>query len=227
MRRHGFLLGVVACAILLTMACATDDYEKGDGEYSYLRADFVEAHSGAAKRVVYATTDEGDSLVFRDGADCEWTTTPDSVYRALLYSDRHGEAAPYAHFVSMSSVLVLHIPEKKRDKVCTDPLTMESAWISANGRYLNLGLYVKTGVDGDGLVEKHQLLGVERDSVVVHDDGHKELYLILYHDQGGVPEYYSTHVYASIPITHLNKGDVINLDVHTYDGVVSRSFEKK
>ena len=127
---------------------------------------------------------------------------------------------------SVLQVLVLPIPQKKREKVCVDPLTMESAWMSANGRYLNLGLYVKTGVEGDSVVAKHQLLGVNCDTTVVHDDGSRELHLVLYHDQAGVPEYYSSCVYASIPISHLRKGDVVHLDVHTYNGLVSRSFVK-
>ena len=176
--------------------------------------------------MTYAITDEGDSLVFRNDAACDWATTPDSVYRGMLYSARNGEVAPYTHFVSMSQVLVLRIPEKRREKVCTDPLTMESAWVSANGKYLNLGLYVKTGVEGNAVVAKHQLLGVDCDSVVVHDDGTQELYLLLYHDQAGVPEYYSSSAYASIPISHLRKGDVVHLDVNTYDGMVRRSFVK-
>jgi hypothetical protein len=226
MIRHLFSLLALGSVLLFSTACTTEDYESGNGENSFLRADFVEARSGEAKRVNYAITDEGDSLVFRGGASCEWTTTPDSVYRALLYSARDNETAPYTRFVSMSQVLVLPIPQKKREKVCVDPLTMESAWMSANGRYLNLGLYVKTGVEGDSVVAKHQLLGVNCDTTVVHDDGSRELHLVLYHDQAGVPEYYSSCVYASIPISPLRKGDVVHLDVHTYNGLVSRSFVK-
>ena len=41
-----------------------------------------------------------------------------------------------------------------------------------------------------------------------------------------MPEYYTTNVYASIPIGQLAKGDVIKLDVQTYNGQVSRTFIK-
>lgn len=223
--RSALPLLVVVMGLWLFAACTTEEYESGDGKYSYLRTDFVEAHSGEAKKVVYATTDEGDSLVFRGGADCSWTTTPDSIYRGLLYSARDGETAPYTHFVSMSPVLVLNVPEKKREKLVTDPLTLESAWVSANGKYLNLGLCVKTGADESDEKKTH-LLGVDRDTLFQHVDGRHELHLILYHDQGGVPEYYTTNVYASIPIGQLAKGDVIKLDVQTYNGQVSRTFIK-
>ena len=168
--RSSLPLHVVVMGLWLFAACTTEEYESGAGEYSYLRADFVEAHSGEAKKVVYATTDEGDSLVFRGGADCSWTTTPDSIYRGLLYSARDGETAPYTHFVSMSPVLVLNVPEKKREKLVTDPLTLESAWVSANGKYLNLGLCVKTGADESDEKKTH-LLGVDRDTLFQHVDG--------------------------------------------------------
>ena len=221
-----FLFAGMAVALWLTAACETDDYETGDGKYSYLRADFVEARSGEAKKVVSAVTDEGDSLVFRDGADCSWLTTPDSVYRGLLYSARGDEKAPYTQFVALSQVLVLRVPEKRIEKPVTDPLTLESAWVSANGKYLNLGLVVKTGVDADADTQKSQRLGVGCDTLVTHADGHRELHLILYHDQAGVPEYYSSNVYASIPIGALSKGDVVTLDVQTYKGPLSRTFVK-
>lgn len=221
-----FSLLVLTVALVLFAACTTEEYESGDGKNSYQRADFVEAHSGEAGRLVYAITDEGDSLVFKGGAECKWATTPDSVYRGLLYSARNGETVPYTKFVSLSQVLVLNIPEKKSEKMLTDPLTLESAWVSDNGKYLNLGIVVKTGVDGSGEAKKTQRLGVERDTFLYHKDGRREIHLILYHDQAGVPEYYSSSVYASIPIGELLKGDVIQLDVNTYGGWVSRLFVK-
>ncbi len=225
--RNPLLVTLAASCVLLIAACTTESYETGDGKYSYLRADFVDAHSGEAKKVMSARTDDGDSLVFRGGATCEWVTTPDSVYRGLLYSSRNGDTeAPYADFLSMSQVMVLRMPEKKPAEMYTDPLTLESAWVGANGKYLNLGLYVKTGVPADTEKKLKQVLGVSCDTIVTHDDGHREFHLILYHDQHGVPEYYSSCIYASIPIGHLRAGDIVNLDVNTYEGLVRHSFVK-
>ena len=67
MKRHLFSLLALGSILLFSMACTTEDYESGNGDNSFLRADFVEARSGEAKRVNYAITDEGDSLVFRGG----------------------------------------------------------------------------------------------------------------------------------------------------------------
>ena len=48
-------------ALLLLVSCTQDNYDKGEGEYSLMRADFVEAHVGSDKRVDYVVTDDGDS----------------------------------------------------------------------------------------------------------------------------------------------------------------------
>ena len=43
---------MVLMALVLTcllMACEVDDYETGDGEYSFMRADFANVHTGEAK----------------------------------------------------------------------------------------------------------------------------------------------------------------------------------
>ena len=46
-----FLLAAVLAA------CQVDSYDSGDGEYSLLTADFVEAHTSQASAVDYAVTD--------------------------------------------------------------------------------------------------------------------------------------------------------------------------
>ena len=87
MRNHRHIL---FCAFFLLTAfiilsCETVDYETGDGDLSYLRADFANIHTSEAKKVDYFCTDNGDSLLVRPNYDCEWATTADSIYRALLY----------------------------------------------------------------------------------------------------------------------------------------------
>ena len=69
----------------LLSSCTEDNEDKGDGEYSYLRADFVEAHVGEDKRVDYVLTDDGDSLRTNPPFSVSWITTADTVYRAIFY----------------------------------------------------------------------------------------------------------------------------------------------
>ena len=54
----------VVMAVLLLMACTSNDYDTGDGKMSHYRADFVDAYTNSNAAFVKAMTDDGDSLVF-------------------------------------------------------------------------------------------------------------------------------------------------------------------
>ena len=41
---------------------------------------------------------------------------------------------------------------------------------------------------------------------------------MLYHDQGGVPEYYTVQQYVSIPSPLLKDADTVELTLNTYNG---------
>ena len=226
---HRGALHAVAAALLTTfamVACTMDEYETGDGKYSYLRADFATVRTAESKTIVTATTDEGEALVITPSLTCEWATTPDSTYRALLYYSRVPDALPQVEAFSAMRVLVLQpiskASVKQPGKLPADPLVMESAWIGNDGRYLNLGLYVKTGKEGEG--DKQQSIGVVCDTIVALDNGTREHRLHLIHHQNGVPEYYSSRVYASIPLDSISRGDAVTLEVNTYEGVRRSSF---
>ena len=97
----------------------------------------------------------------------------------------------------------------------TDPVRVESMWIGKSKKYLNVGLYLMMGTtEADSL---KQVLGCRRDALITNVDGTRTLRLTFYHDQGGVPEYYSQRVYLSIPIQGV-KADSIWFTVNTYDG---------
>lgn len=220
--RSGLFLMAWCCLMAMT-ACESEDYETGDDEYSYMRADFVEARSAEAKSLARAITDDGDSLVFDDHLACSWATTADSTYRALLYYHIDKEGSNHVKGISAKQVLVLRLPAKKTKSTPTDPLAFESAWMSANGKYVNLGLNVKIGKTGEE--DKKQALGVVRDTIVALDDGRREHRLRLLHDQNDVPQNYSSKVYVSIPMDGFDPGDLILIDINTYDGLLTRTFE--
>lgn len=221
---RGVAMTLAMLALLLLGACESENYETGDGKYSYLRADFVEAHAKDAKFFDMAVTDDGDELVFQEPLSCSWATTPDSIYRALIYYNVGKKNDPKNVVgLSASQVLVLRLPQKQPEKTSCDPLKVESAWLSANGKYLNLGLYVMLGKTEEE--DRKQSLGIVRDTIVDLDNGTKLHQLRLLHSQNGVPENYSTKIYASIPLDYFSQGDIVRLDINTYDGPLNKTFQ--
>ena len=228
MRKVGRIFGFWASIMMLlaTASCSMDDYETGDGDYSYLCAEFADARSGEGGMMKYAVTDGGDSLVFQPVFACKWMSKPDTTYRALVYYSRKEAALPVVECVAAHQVLVMRVLPDTARKInnVTDPVVFESAWVGDDSRYLNLGLFVKIGKDDDQ--NRKQLLGIACDSIKEHPDGSKMHFLRLLHDQNGVPENYSTRLYASIPLEDVAKGDEVQLRANTYNGEVIRTFVK-
>lgn len=196
--------------VFAAVACTQDAYEKGEGAYSEMTAQLADAHVNSDKRVDYVDTDEGEHLMLSQSASASFITKADTTYRVSFYYKMvEGKAEP----LSMGRVTVFSPQVIKAMK--TDPVRMESMWIGRSKKYLNMSFYVMTGTTGDDDVR--QTLGCRRDGVTKNADGTQTLRLTLYHDQGGVPEYYSQRVYVSIPIQGI-KVDSISLQVNTYGG---------
>ena len=199
---------------MVTVACSNDTYETGDGEYSYMRADFCEMHTTSAKTFSWAVSDDLDTLHFVKNVSAEWALKADSAYRALLYYNISGDKVTP---VSISRILVPRIVDiKDTAKYKTDPLTFESSWLSRGGHYLNLGLYIKIGkTDTSTQLQK---IGVRRFSTQKINGKYSAMSLLLTHDQNNVPEYYSQRCYVSIPLDSLSSDAVIDITINTYDG---------
>ena len=207
--------------LLLLSSCETDYYDKGDGEYSQMRADFVEAHADGARQLDYFVTDDGDSLRLTQPIAAKWVGTADSVYRALVYYNKVD--GTLAQPLSSSQVPVPRVKPTAEFEggVKTDPVKFESAWLSRNKKYLNFGLALKTGsTDDDSAVHR---LGMACDTIVQHADGTRTYHLRLYHDQGGRPEYYSQRTFFSIALGDYD-ADTMCVSIQTYDGLVTRVF---
>lgn len=86
---------------------------------------------------------------------------------------------------------------------------------------MRLGL--KTGkASGD---DQRQSIGLALDSTVT-SDGSTTYCLRFLHSQGGVPEYYTTDAYVSIPIKQMTTGSKVRLSLNTYNGWVTREFTR-
>ena len=211
--------GILAFALLLVLvACTVGNYDTGDGTYSYLKAEMVDMHTVAANQVGSAQTDGGETLTFNPPYLCSWATTPDSTYRAMLYYNAfQNNAKP----VSALNVYVLW-PSRNAKVVAVDPVKMESMWLSENKKYINVRLGVLTGKSDDANA-KHNI-GVVQQKVVFNDQGQRKVYLQFSHNQNQIPEYYTTILYVSIPVSLYLPGDSISLSVNTYNGMVEQSF---
>lgn len=206
---------IFVTALLMLSACKNDSYESGDGQYSYLQADFVEANTSASKELVSARTDDGDMLLFSPHVFKEWASTPDSVYRSLLYYNKvNDDRTTEVYSIVQIPVVKIH-KLKGTDEISTDPLFLKSAWISKNRKYLNLYFGIKTGVeDGNDNI---QTLSVVYDPDVDNSNDSRNPYIKVVHKQNGVPEYYTSYGYISVPLNDFVLGTTIHLSVNTYD----------
>lgn len=210
--------GLLAMATVLLAACATDSYDSGTGKFSLTQADFVEAHTTSDNAVDYVLTDNGEKLTLTQRKTAAWIDTADTLYRAILYynkvSNTEAEPVSLSRLPVLSPVIADSIGERH-----TDPVKFESMWISNNGRYINIGFYMKNGTT-DAEPGQHtvgMMYEGERDNA----DGTRTVRLRLYHDQGDVPEYYSSKYYVSIACSGID-ADSVSIAINTYDGPIER-----
>ena len=163
-------------------------------------------------------------MFFSPQAEAKWAGTADSVYRALVYYDTRDLDTTNLSGKTVVPLSAIRVPvlmpkdiTEFEGEVKTDPLTLESSWVSANGKYLNLGLVYKTGKADDE--EAVQTIALLKESE--HED---TVTLRLFHDQGGVPEYYSSRVYTSVPLDGELAGKTICLRINTYKGEVEKTY---
>ena len=207
-------------ATLAAVACEQDVYDKGDTEYSYMRADFVEAVVGSDKQVSYVLTDDDERLPLTAAYTAKWIERPDTVYRAVLYYNYTDQKAEVLNLARVSTVTI-RPAEQIKGTVHTDPLGLEAVWLSGNKRYLNMSVVIKTGsVSEDAEI---QTLGMIGDAITADENNVRTCQLRLVHSQGDVPQYYSQRLYFSVPLSGL-EADSLQLSVNTYDGIVTKGF---
>lgn len=211
-----YKIWMYAILLLLLASCESDSYDKGEGELSLATAEFVEAHANGNKQMDYVITDNDERLTVSSQPSVKWMTTPDSLYRALLYYNNVGEGI--IEPLSITQVPTLSIyPDWMIQDIKTDPVTFESIWQSANGKYLNMAFYLKIGEVGKD-AELHTI-SIIQDTIIQNADGTATSFMFLYHDQGDMPEHYSSKCYISIPRDSI-KADSVCMGINTYKGVL-------
>lgn len=204
----------------LLSSCETDSYEKGEGDYSLMLADFCEFSVNTQKQGVSFVTDDGDSYELVPPYTASWIATADTTYRTIIYYNK--VAAAQAEIVSIGTVATLEpIEHWRMEEQPQDPIDLESAWLSRSGKYLNLGLLMKTGRISDE--ELPHTIALAQDTIYTRPDGkHTAVYRFL-HSQNGLPEYYTNRRYVSI-LLPIEKPDTILFSLQTYEGNVERIF---
>ena len=202
---------------LITSSCTQDAYEKGEGELSTVVAEMADGYTSSDKKVTRFITDDGEQFTVSNPFSSEMMPKADTVYRAIFYYAKDGEKAEVK---GLNKVAVFS--PHQIDSMKTDPVKFESAWMGKSKKYLNLSIYLMQGYTTDK--ETVHKIGCRRDTLYQNADSTKTLHLTFYHDQAGVPEYYSQRVYISIPLPTTGV-DTVWMDVNTYDGLVRKRFK--
>ena len=209
--RHLIIYIVAIMAIFCS--CEQDSYDKGEGTYSNMTADFVDAHVNSEKKIDYAITDNGDSLVISTPIEVSWTKTADSTYRAILYYNKMANNT--AKIMGISQMNQLRVTSRDSIKVMkTDPIGLESSWASNSKRYINFAFTLKVGtVNENSALHRITLVA---DSITLHKSLNT-LHMTLFHDKGDIPEYYTEKYYFSLPVSIFNTvvADSVNIRINT------------
>ena len=227
MRRFLRIIAIITIhysLLAMISSCSQDAYDKGEGRYSLMRGDFAEANVNSSREVTSITTDDGETLPLKSLHTAKWISRPDTVYRCMLYYNKvkADDGKMVAEVISMGKVNCSQIiPLPANDQYKDDPVKFESLWKSKSGKYLNLHLQLKTGQTEDSTAV--QKLEFFTDQVIINPDGRRTLSVLLHHDQGGVPEYYSTQAYVSIATANLDV-DSVRFYLNTYAGLVIKTL---
>ncbi len=210
-----------ALAVLFSLcACTYNNYDAGDGEYSYLRADFGLFATNSRAEAVSFVTDEDRSFRLNSPVRIDGIKA-DTVYRALIYYNETAELQ--TDMRGLESVHVCRpVDIAEIEDFKSDPVGLESVWMSHNGEWLNMTLKLKVGVD-ESAEDNLQSIAI---ALSESEDAPDESVLTLYHDQNNMPEYYTQTVYLSIPLKEkFQPRKKLKLIVNTYKGEVVREFD--
>lgn len=207
-------------AALLCSSCETDSYDKGQGEYSLMQADFAELTVNSQKQVVSFLTDEGLLLSLTQPATTAWIQRPDTTYRGIVYFNKVD--SKQAELLALGTMPVLQPVEHWRFKEQPqDPVGVESSWLTRNGKYINIGLLLRSGRIDDE--EGTHAIALACDTVLQHSDQKRTAYYRLLHAQGDTPEYYTNRRYISILLPQ-DRPDSVCLSIQTYDGTLRKQY---
>lgn len=213
-------MALVVGIVVAVASCRNDGYDTGDGKYSYLTAEFALLHTDASGVVTRASLDDDTPLQVMTPFTADWAQKGDTVYRALIYYDKVDSSTEPVNVRGVAQIPVLRaVPADAVRQMPTDPVDVESVWVSKNRKFVNVSLLLKSGSTS---VDNRQSVGVVLSGESIGADGRRCVTLQLCHAQNSVPEYYTVQQYVSIDTAMLG-ADVVELHVNTYNGEVVKT----
>ena len=202
----------------LLFACESDSYDKGEGKYSQTQADFAELSVNSEKQGVSFMTDEGARFTLTPPTTAKWIETADTTYRTIIYYNKVKEGE--ATVVSMGQLPTMKpVAHWKLKEQWEDPIGLESCWLTRNGKYINLGVLIKSGyVDAQEALHK---VALACDTILINADQTRTAYYRLLHSQEDAPQYYTNRRYLSILLPE-DRPDSVCLSLTTFEGLVQR-----
>ena len=216
---------ILAALTNLMTSCNHESYEEGEGSLSYLYADYADITITAGK-VTSIITDDNARLPLPQNLAASEQLPPDTMLRRLIHYTMTDKSTA-VDIVKLTDVSVL-LPHGKDEiaEMKTDPVRLTAVWMAQNKRYINLNLGLMVGNSDD----KSQTQQVQVVSDSIHTQGRGAVYLTLYHDQAGMPEYYTQEVHISFPLDKLAdtamQPDTISITINTYQGIVTKMFTR-
>lgn len=210
-------IGAVAFAGICGL-CACND----DDKYVYpdVQTEFVCLQTDATGTGVKLLTDKGEaySIQSRSGLD---KLSKDTIYRTVSVFQLMPEAKEVKLYSCKAIVSPNPLrPESFKSGVKTDPVEIQSIWLSGN--YLNMVLLIPVKE------EKHAFHFVD-EGLETAADGKKILNLRLYHDSNNDYAAFTNRAYLSVPLhgykDKLSVGDGVCFHLNTVkQGQVFRKF---
>lgn len=197
----------------LLSACSEEEYV-----YPDVITEIVCLKTDAQGSGYQLLTDNGKTMEIPVGQRPSNKLTPDSLYRVISkYVPKGDEADVY---VLQSVNASLPVPQTEFENIYTDAVTIQSIWRS--GDYLNMILQVMVKD------QNHQFAFIDN-GITPHEEGKQTLSITLFHNRNNDVEGFYRKAYLSIPLWHyknqLNKGDLIQLHLNTYEeGMTSRTY---
>ena len=219
MKKTTLLTIVTASCTTLLTSCSDND----DATYNDVVAELCELHT-AAQISDYIINDRNEKLAFDEPVTLSWASQADTLYRALLYYNKPADAMT---ITPLSLDLVPVITPYPKDKAegwqeMNDAVTLRSAWISKNARFLNLDIGMKSGTTADN--KKHVIALVADTTLTGGTHSHHKFYFC--HSQNGIPAFYTTYTYISIPIASMPQGDTVTVSIPTESGWEQKTWVK-
>lgn len=205
----------IAMIAMFTVSCENDPYDTGDGSLSKVTTTFGEACYDANGCAFKFVTDEDKVLNFSRIIGKPNEKLKDKKSRSLLYyniTDDNSTVDPY----TLINVLTANVidDDKVKDQD-SDPLKVESVWISANKKYLNLSLKMKTSTPEDEKL-RHKI------GMIYKGDEGEISNLRLIHDNGNIPGNYTVSFYFSVPVKSITDKNpqckTIRVNTLTHEG---------